>query len=267
MAKQQAKQPSDADNINGHIVVFDANIIELYPYEYLMGIEAEHQLTTDSFRMGVVVIKMKPGTFINKRIGAAFKGTNLIEYNPEASLSMARFDRMLVYLHRYLTLHKKVNISDITISFVVSRHPRVVLKHIKDVLHWKVTEEGPGMWLVVGGIVTIQIIETKLLPVDGYLWLKNLNRQVKEARINQLLDASKKLADSAPMSAYMYVILKANRKTAMKVMKLSDSDFNSMLQKHSFVAEWQALAKQEIAQTDKELAAIRQEIASLTCGH
>jgi hypothetical protein len=190
MAKQQVKQPSDADNINWHPGFFDAIRMEFYPYEDMLSFDAELQLTTDPQRIDVVVIKTKVGAAIDKLIGKRFKKVNLIEYkSPEESLSIAHFHRMLAYVHLYCSLFKDVEITEMTASFVVSRHPREVLKYIQDVLRWEVTEAEPGIWQVVGGIVPIQIIEAKLLPADEYLWLTSLKEDVSEEPVKQILRA------------------------------------------------------------------------------
>jgi hypothetical protein len=230
----------------------------LYKYKRWLIFQAEHQLTTDPLRIDVTVIKMKPGTVIDKLIGCRFERVNLIEYkSPKQSLSKYHILRMLAYLYLYLSLNGDVDITDITVSFVVSRHPRAVFKYLKDELRWTVTEEGSGIWWVSGGLVPIQIIESKLLPAAEYLWLKHLNEKVKEEHINQILNASKKFTDGALLSAFMHVFLTANKKEMEKI-DMSNRDLDSLFEKWGFAARWE---EQGEARGKKEAERDKLEVA------
>jgi hypothetical protein len=50
-----------------------------------------------------------------------------------------------------------------------------LLKHLREVRKYTVTEKWDGIHIVEGDFMPIQIIETKKLPVDDNIWLKNLS--------------------------------------------------------------------------------------------
>jgi ribonuclease HII len=56
-----------------------------------------------------------------------------------------------------------VEITDITLTFVETKYPRELVKHLTEVRSFTLEERFPGIHLVTGDIIPIQIIESKKL--------------------------------------------------------------------------------------------------------
>jgi hypothetical protein len=115
---------------------------------------------------------------IDKKIGQMFRGHNILEFkSPRAYFSVRNFDKVMAYVFQYAAL-EDVPITDITITIVEERHPRVLLEHLRDVWHWTVDKKWPGVYIVNRDVLPIQIIETKELSVEDAVWLKAVTDNV-----------------------------------------------------------------------------------------
>jgi hypothetical protein len=67
-------------------------------------------------------------------------------------------------IHDYACLYSslnKVNIKDLAITFVESYYPREVLMHLQEVRGYMVEEKWPGIYIIRGDILPIQIIDNR----------------------------------------------------------------------------------------------------------
>ncbi|GHV95974.1 hypothetical protein AGMMS50293_22940 [Spirochaetia bacterium] len=137
------------DRINWHGAFYDAIRLELEDYLDILTFEFEHQLNTDPLIIDALILKKKKQVAIEKNIAAIFKTTNIVEFkSPEDHLSISDFHKAIAYTHLYCATEKSADIADITLTFVLTRKPRDVLKHIETECKYPVTQKSPGIYQV-----------------------------------------------------------------------------------------------------------------------
>jgi hypothetical protein len=83
---------------------------------------------------------------LEKNIAAIFRKDNILEYkSPEDYLSVEDFYKVYGYACLYAALNK-VPVTDLTLTFVESRHPRKLLGHLREVLGYRVEEPWSGIY-------------------------------------------------------------------------------------------------------------------------
>jgi hypothetical protein len=148
--------------------------MELAGYGDALTYEFERQLTEEPLKMDVLIIKKARDVAMRKNIAAIFRGHNIVEYkSPGDYVSVADFYKVYGYACLYAYL-EKVDITDISVSFMETRHPQKLLEHLREVRGYEITEKWPGIYHVSGDILPMQIIERKKLSADENLWLRNL---------------------------------------------------------------------------------------------
>jgi hypothetical protein len=215
---------TDDERIIWHNAFYDAIRLELDEYKDVLTFEFEHQLTTEPLRMDVLIIKKEPEAIIEKNIASIFKGHNVVEYkSPDDYLSVNNFHKVYGYACLYAALNT-VPITDITLTFVETRRPRDLIGYMKAVRGWNVAEKWPGVYLVSGDILPIQLIESKKLPEADNLWLKNLGAGIKAENIGKVLMESRKKGKDAPVGAYLYWLARANPYTAQEAWNMKSKE-------------------------------------------
>jgi hypothetical protein len=120
------------DRLNWHGAFYDAIRLEMEDYLDILTFEFEHQLNTDPLLIDALILKKKKQAAIEKNIAAIFKTTNVLEFkSPEDHLSVSDFHKAIAYTHLYCATVQDADITDITLTFVLTRNPRDVLKHIE----------------------------------------------------------------------------------------------------------------------------------------
>ena len=66
---------------------------------------------------------------------------------------------------------------------MATAHPRELFRHLRETLGYAVNESHPGVFVVTGAMIPIQIINTVKLSEDENLWLRNLNRNLSEENL------------------------------------------------------------------------------------
>jgi hypothetical protein len=218
------------DTIDWHTAFYDAIQLELEAYEDALTFEFEHPLNTNPLIIDAVIIKKNRNIVIKKNIAKIFRATNIIEYkSPEDTLTVSDFHKAIAYTHLYCSTVDNAVINDITLSFVLNRNPGKVLEHITNVCKYKITQKIPGIYVVKGDIIPIQIIETKLLPEDDNLWLKELHGGLNNAIFQKIIKIGNTKLDSNHINAYLHAILMAN-KDRMEVLFMNErAEFQEML--------------------------------------
>jgi len=62
----------------------------------------------------------------------------------------------------------------------VTAHPRELFRHLRDTLGYTVETKHPGIFIVIGAMIPIQIINSVKLSKDENHWLRNLTRKLFE---------------------------------------------------------------------------------------
>jgi hypothetical protein len=242
---KKTNKPEQGKLITWHTAFFDAIRLDLYPYRDVLSFEFEHPLNSEPLRIDVVIVKKASGVRIEKPIGTMFRGVNIIEYkSPEDHLSVQDFHKVGAYARLYSVLNE-VEIRDMTISFVVEAHPRKLLEYLREVYQYKVRETWPGIYHVEGEILGIQIVESKRLGGEEGIWLKDLRSGLDGERLRRLLEEGKRMPEGAPLSAYMYTVLRANVAGLREVLEMSDATFEEVLEEFGLAAKWEAKGREE----------------------
>ncbi|MHC6203024.1 hypothetical protein ACYULU_07505, partial [Breznakiellaceae bacterium SP9] len=199
------------DRINWHAAFCDAIRLELEEFLDALKFEFEHPLNTKPLLIDAIIIKKDKNTDIKKNIAKAFKAVNIVEYKgPEDSLSVEDFHKAIAYVHLYCATDTDANINDMTLNFVLNRHPRTVLEHIAEVCHYKATETGKGIYMVKFPLFPIQIIETKLLSEEENIWLRDLRNNLDVKEMGNVLQESNPRLKRPYISSYLEALVNSN---------------------------------------------------------
>jgi hypothetical protein len=224
-----------------HIAFYDAIRLELLDYRDVLDFDIEHQLTREPLRIDTVVIKKKDDVIIDKHIAAIFKKWNVIEYkSPEDSLSIADFHKGMAYAHLYCTPPERGTMDDLTVSFVISREPRELKNYLREVCHYTLTESWPGITVVAGGMMAIQIIERKKLSADESFWLAMLCRGLSYESRQAVIAKVETVPEGAPVDAYMYILIQANGPMAKELGMTGEVIMEQELMRRGVVAKWES---------------------------
>ncbi|MDR1558905.1 MAG: hypothetical protein LBS84_04240 [Clostridiales bacterium] len=229
------------EKIQWHTAFYQGLRMELYDYLNILKFEAEYQLTAESLRMDVLVIKKLPGALIDKNIGRLFLGHNVIEYkSPEDSLSISGYHKVFAYAHLYAT-QENIDIRDITITYAVTRRPREVFKYLKS-RGVNIRAASDGIYHISDETVPTQIVVSGELSKEDNLWLTALRHHTEAATVLRIFEHEKPDVDIA---AYLAALLNANVDVLEEVFKMSSMPLEKKLEQMGFVNK---------AKVDKELA-------------
>ena len=195
--------------------------LELDEYRDFLSFEAEYQLTQESLRIDIVVIKKNKDVIIEKNIGRIFRAHNLIEFKSENDyISINDFYKVNAYSLHYMSL-ENIHPKDLTLTFITRTHPQVLFNTLKDELGCEVAEVSCGIYHVLGfGLVPVQVIETKLLDADENLWLGSLTSKIRDKTVvEKILTKYQEKGKDVSYHTYLSTLLKANYGTFLEVIE------------------------------------------------
>jgi hypothetical protein len=196
-----------------HPAFVDAIRMELFDYRDSLEFKCEHPLNEEPLRIDLLIIKKPRDLVIEKNIARIFRSDNILEYkSPAHYLSVKDFLKVYAYANLYAAITPGVDFEDITLTFVENRHPRKLLKYLTGTRGYKVEKNSPGIYLISGDYVPIQIIESGKLPEQENLWLRSLVKDLPAVNAGSILDEARKLEGKAQLGAYLDVLLRANPK-------------------------------------------------------
>jgi hypothetical protein len=167
-----------------------------------------------------------------------FREENILEFkSPEDYLSINDFYKVYGYVSFYKALNN-VDISSLTITFISSRYPRDLIKHLQDIRKCQIVEKWPGIYYISGDFFPIQIIQSKKLSGAENIWLKSLNNDLDFKQAGAILKEGK---GRASIGAYLYAILNANAQAAREVLKMSDGalTLDQVLEEAGLISKWE----------------------------
>jgi hypothetical protein len=178
---------------------------ELEDSKDALTFETEYQLTTEPLRIDVLVIKKKRNAVIKKNIGQIFCFITVIEYkSPEDSVTIENYHKTHCYSRLYAALNK-VDIDDMSVTVVATRHPRKLLTFLKS--RYTVENVLPGIYYVEGDTSPTQILVSEELPEEDNFWLSNLRNDLTKEQLSRVFTAAH---GRAKIDAYVYAIGEAN---------------------------------------------------------
>jgi len=217
---------------------------ELEEYWDILEFHDEYQLTSEPLRIDCVIIKKAKGAIVRKDIAAIFRGVNLLEYkSPSESLSVNDFYKV----HSYATLYASLNdtpVADITVSFVGSRYPREVIRHLEGERGYTVEKTAPGIYTVAGSVFPVQLIDSRKLSARENQWLRNLRALGTKEGVSVIRKmASQKHKVGKRLRAYLAVIARHNALAVQEVIDMGGTaavDLETVLENAGLIAKWEA---------------------------
>ena len=195
--------------------------MELHDYRDVLEFLPEYQLTSESLCIDCVVIRKTKDVEIKKSIAAIFREWNLIEYkSPGDYISVADFYKVYGYACLY-TSFNKVSIKGLSISFVASRNPRKLLRHLQHEHGFAIEETATGIYTVSGDIIPIQIIDSRRLSADESLWLKSLSDELNCDEVEQISEEIIRQKKDTHIAAYLEAIAEANTLSLKEAMNMN----------------------------------------------
>ncbi|GHV48746.1 hypothetical protein AGMMS49546_39450 [Spirochaetia bacterium] len=239
-------QHTGEGSIPWHPAFYQAIQLELAQYKDILHYEFEHQLTAEPLRMDVLIIKKEKDVVIKKNIASIFKAQNIVEYkSPDDYVSVDDFYKVYGYACLYAALNK-APVTDLTISFIESRYPRELIKHLEEVRNYRVEEKSGGIYRVRGDFIPIQIIDSKKLRVDENRWLKDLNHEIERVEFKKLSLEVVQQGLASQIGAYINAVYLANwPRLEEELMGDAAMNFERVLKNAGLIAKWKAEGKAE----------------------
>jgi len=230
------------DRIAWHPAFFEAIQMELDEYSNDLQFISEYQLTTEPLRIDVVIIKKSTDIQIKKNIASIFRKVNIMEYkSPDDYVSVKDFYLVYGYACLYKALNE-VDIKDLTLNFVESRYPRELVRHLKEERNFHIEEKWPGVYIVTGDVLPIQIIDSRRLSTDENIWLRDLDNKLEADEVLQVASEIFRQGKEANIKAYLAAILKANKASFREALKMYDVDLSleKTMEEFGLLAKWEA---------------------------
>jgi len=211
------------DKTYWHDAFFEALQLEFHQYLDALKFIDEHPLSKEALIIDVLVIKKESDIVIEKNIGKIFKAINLFEFKSEKdALTIHDYNKVMGYGYLYASSNR-VHVSDITISFAVTIHPRNLLDYLENDRKFTITYSKDGIYRIDGDTFTVQILESKKLSSEKNLFLKNLRSNLDIAEAKRTVDAYKTIKEFESKNAYIYRLTGANPAVFKELIEVSDA--------------------------------------------
>jgi hypothetical protein len=243
----RSRSSGTAVRISWHPAFFEALQMELYDYRDALEFHSEYQLTAEPLRIDCVVIRKAKDVEIKKNIAAVFREWNLFEYkNPGDYVSVADFYKVYGYACLYASF-RKVPVTGLSVSFVESRYPKKLIKHLRNKRGYTVAETAEGIYTIKGDILPMQVIDSRRLPAEENLWLKSLTDELNLEETKEISEEMARQDKAAPIAAYRDAVIRANPGIIQEAFmgKRSSLTIEQVIENVGLGAKWEARAKAE----------------------
>lgn len=191
--------------------------IELQDEFKHLDFENEHMLGTKPKQIDVLVIKNKDNIQIKKNIGKIFKKYNIIEYkNPKDYLSIDDFYKCYAYACLFKqegSGREPIDITDITLTLVSRSFPLKLINHWKRVRGFQIVKQEDGIFYILGDIMPIQLLITRMLSKEENLWLRGLDEGINDRGLMEHLSREyEKNQKNQFYQSAMDMIIRSNKK-------------------------------------------------------
>jgi len=254
--ENNSSKDDELSRIAWHPAFVEALQMELDAYKDVLEFHPEYQLTSEPLRIDCVVIKKVKDIVIKKNIAAIFREWNLLEYkSPGDYVSVDDFYKVYGYACLY-TSFKQVPITSLTVSFVESHYPRKLLDHLRNERGYKIAETSPGIYTISGDILPIQVIDSRKLPLEENLWLKNLSEELDFLAFKQISGEIVRHGKAVKIAAYLDAIGQANYKLIREAIRMSNA-LEKVFEEVGWIAKWEAKGE------ERKALAIAQNLVNL----
>ena len=221
---------SEIIRLDWHAAYFEAIQAELIDYLPYLHFLPEHPLNEKPLRIDAMIIKAKPGVEIKKNFAEEFRGHNIIEFkHPNESLTMPKYIKTIGYACLYQSI-ARVAYQDITLTMICTKHPRKLLKDLRENPLFSVTEKHPGIYVIEGERFPVRIIESKRLTEEENIWLKSLRKDANWRELEKIIELSEATRRRVNLGAYLHALLSANRTYVMEGMNMSKRESQEIRQ-------------------------------------
>jgi hypothetical protein len=245
--KETTKSGNPEERLDWHVAFFEAIQAELSEYKQFLDFTYQRQLSAEPLRIDVVIIKKAGAVALKKNIAAIFREVNIIEYkSPDDYVSEWDFYKVYGYACLYASL-EKIPFDNLTLTFAGSRHPKKLIGHLREKREFAVAEKWPGVYIVSGDILPIQIIDSRKLSADENIWLRDLHNRLDAHEYRRITSEAARYGEQSKLGAYLNVITRANKDTLEEVLKMSRSTktLDQIFEETGFAARWEARGKVE----------------------
>ena len=172
---------------------FDGGLhLSLRKYKNDIDIEREHYITDEPTKIDELLIKKKPGVFIDNSIGRAFRRFNVIEYkSPDDELNIDVVWKAIGYAGLYKGYGETVNAvpyEELTVTVLRSRKPIRLFKYLEEKVGYRILKTDFGVYRILGMIdMVVQIIVIRELEDSMFLPLRIMVRDADEEDIKAFL--------------------------------------------------------------------------------
>jgi len=205
-----------------HEAFYEALELEFYQYRDVLKFYNEHRLSEEALRIDVLVIKKDSDVQIEKDIGRIFKAHNLVEYKSEMdSFSVWDYNKVMGYAFLY-SAFEQVPLADMTVSVVLTVFPAALVKHLTRDRGLAVRDTGKGIYHVEGEIVPVQLVESKKLPPNENLFLRNLRSNLSVDDILSTLTQYQAQGALSNKSVLLNRLIRANTAAFEEAMDMNE---------------------------------------------
>ena len=230
------------EKVQWHSAFFDAIKAELDEYQQYLDFITEHQLTTEPLRIDVLIIKKLKDIKIEKNIARIFQRDNIIEYkSPDDSLTVGDYNKVFAYAYMYAYL-EKIDIRDITITFVSTMHPDSVIQYLNQRAEITIEKVSDGLYVIHKEIMPVQILATKYLSPEENIWLTSLTDKITGQQFETVI--RERLSLSTRINALLYALALANPEILKEGYRKMRTTLKAVLDEIGFVDK-SALEKSE----------------------
>jgi len=235
------KDDASHDKLQWHPAFVEALQLELEAYRDALEFFPEYQLTAGPLKIDCVVVKKAKDVVIKKNIAAIFREWNLLEYkSPDDYVSVEDFYKVYGYACLYAWI-EKAPINSLTMSFVESRYPGKLIKHLREVRSYTVEETSAGIYTIQGDILPIQMIDSRQLSAGENLWLKSLSNRLDLSAFEQISAGIARQGKTARITAYRDAITNANAEIVQEAIQMGTRlTLKQVLEDAGWLAEWEA---------------------------
>jgi hypothetical protein len=212
------------DKIQWHPGFYGAAELELLHNKDELEFDREYNLTKESLRVDLLIVKKRKNVEITNEIGRIFKQFNILEYkSPDDGMSIDDYFKTVGYACIYKGFGGAVNAvpaEELTVSLFRETYPREMFDALKR-LGATIEEKFPGIYYVTGLVFfDTQIVVTGQLSKDSHSSLRVLSKNAQEEDVKRFLLESEHLVEPGDMhnvDAVLQVSVSANQAIYEKI--------------------------------------------------
>ena len=240
--EKEIQQGGGKPLIQWHTAFFEAVKQELFDYWDSLEFTYNQPLVSAPLFIDMLIVKKPKDLVIDKNIARIFRADNILEYkSPGDYLAVNDFLKVNAYANLYAVLTPGVDFAELSLSFVERRHPYKLLRYLTETRGYTVEETSPGIYMVFGDYLPIQIIESGKLSERENLWLRSLAKDLRAVNADGILDEAEKSGNKAQLGAYLDVIIRANPEAFLEAIKMARrkrETFEEVFTRAGLIPEW-----------------------------